>query len=114
MDYETYQVRVWENGDKEWRQNGELNRLDGPALEFINGDKEWYKNGEFHRLDGPAIDGENCDRYWFQNGLLHRVDGPAIEHFSGLKVWYVNGKQLTEKEFNQLNQTYLSVLMGKI
>ena len=29
-------------GTKAWYLNGELHRLDGPAVEFANGDKWWY------------------------------------------------------------------------
>jgi len=45
MNYETYEVRVYENGDKRWFQNDKLHRLDGPAIEWIDGTKWWYING---------------------------------------------------------------------
>ena len=39
-----------ENGDREWRVDGELHREgDLPAVERTNGDKFWYINGKFHR-----------------------------------------------------------------
>jgi len=33
------------NGSKHWYLNGELHRMDGPAVEFANGSKRWYVNG---------------------------------------------------------------------
>ena len=41
-----YKVRVYANGDKSWYQNGELHRLDGPAVEYANGAKFWYIEGK--------------------------------------------------------------------
>ena len=75
MAYQEYVVRVYDDGDKEWRQNGLLHRLDGPAIEYADG-----------------------DNHWFQNGKLHRLDGPAIECADGGKRWYINGVKLTEQE----------------
>ena len=100
-DYETYEVRVYKNGDKEWRQNGDLHRTDGPAIEYANGDKYWLQNGEYHRTDGPAIEYASGDKEWLQNGYLHRTDGPAIEYASGVKSWYIDGVPYTEEEFNE-------------
>ena len=77
MSYITYEVRVYNNGDKFWYQNGLLHRTDGPAIEYPNG----YK-------------------YWYQSGERHRIDGPAVELANGDKAWYLEGKELTEAEFN--------------
>ena len=95
-----YKVQVFDNGNQKWFQNGELHRLDGPAIEHANGDKAWYINGERHREDGPAIEYANGDRSWYINGKRHREDGPAIEHANGYKKWYINGECLAEVEFN--------------
>ena len=40
-----YTVKVYDTRT-EWYQNGQLHRLDGPAIECSNGDKEWYLNDE--------------------------------------------------------------------
>jgi hypothetical protein len=90
---QTYEVRIYPDGSKEWYQNGELHRLDGPACEFSDGSKFWYQNGKRHRLDGPAIEWPDGSKYWFQNGKRHRLDGPAIEYPHGSKYWYQNGKR---------------------
>jgi len=96
----TYEVKVHQNGGKEWYVNGKLHREDGPAIEYANGDKYWYVNGELHREAGPAIEYANGDKFWYVNGALHREDGPACEYANGTKYWFLNGKSLTEEEFN--------------
>jgi hypothetical protein len=62
---------------------------------------EWYQNGQLHRLDGPAIEYPNGDKRWYQNDQLHRLDGPAIEFSNGTKEWYINSVRFTENEFNK-------------
>jgi hypothetical protein len=90
------------NGNKWWYQNGELHRLDGPAIEYIDGHKEWYQNGKLHRLDGPAIEhAKGGNKYWYQNDKLHRLDGPAVEYSNGVKWWFIEGTRYTEEEFNK-------------
>ena len=123
-DYETYEVRVYKNGNKTWLQNDEYHRTDGPAIEYANGDKTWYvngklhredgpaveeisgykswwKNGARHRTDGPAIEYANGENSWWQNDKLHRTDGPAIEWSDGTKFWYIDGVPYAEKEFKK-------------
>jgi hypothetical protein len=41
-----YNVKVYDNGDRGWRHNGELHRLDGPAVEGADGYKAWYIEGK--------------------------------------------------------------------
>ena len=79
------------NGDKLWYQNGHLHRLNGPAKKYVSGYKEWYQNGKLHRLDGPAQEYSSGTKKWYQNGQRHRLDGPAIECKNGTKYWYQNG-----------------------
>ena len=55
------------------------------------GDKLWYQNGELHRVDGPAVEHVNGNKYLYLNGKLHRPDGPAIECGKGKKQWWLNG-----------------------
>ncbi len=103
MQEQVYTVKVTPEKTS-WYQNGELHRLDGPAIEWANGDKEWYQNGQRHRLDGPAIEWADGYKAWYQNGQRHRLAGPAIERADGTKRWYINGKKLTEAEFLQRTQ----------
>jgi hypothetical protein len=45
MSYKTYEVKVYDNGSKEWFLNGKRHREDGPAVEYTDGAKYWYLNG---------------------------------------------------------------------
>ena len=73
------------SGNKFWRVNGLLHRLDGPALEWSNGYKEWHVNGLYHRLDGPAIESQNGNKFWYVND--ERLSGPLglLEHGAKLE-----------------------------
>jgi hypothetical protein len=95
-----YTVRVY-NDRTEWYQNGQLHRINGPAIEWANGAKSWWQKDLLHRLDGPAIEWATGDKEWFQNGQLHRLDGPAVELADGYNEWYIEGEELTRDEFNQ-------------
>jgi hypothetical protein len=57
--------------------------------------KRWFnEDGNLNREDGPAIEYTNGDKCWYINGKRHREDGPAIERVSGHKSWYINGKEV--------------------
>ena len=69
------------------------------------GTKRWFLNGELHRLDGPAIESILGDEYWFLHGQYHRLDGPAVTYASGYKLWYYHGKCIDcycQKDFERL------------
>jgi len=89
MDYKTYEVRVYADGDKFWYLNRIPHREDGPAREYADGTKQWLLNGD-----------------------LHREDGPAIEYHDNYKCWYLNGVQYTEEEF--LAKTKPATCEGKV
>lgn len=63
---------------KYYNEEGQLHRVDGPAIEWADGNRTWYKNGLPHRENGPAVE-HATDTYkaWYINGMLHREDGPA-------------------------------------
>jgi len=85
-------MTVRANGSQEWRVNGKLHRVDGPA--YISGDYQiWYLNGELHRTDGPAVTVSNRHLWWL-NGGLHRTDGPAIID-GDCQEWYLHGEKYT-------------------
>ena len=105
MAFETYTVKVYNDGTKFWYLNGKRHRTDGPAVEYTNGDKRWYHNGKLHRTDGPAVEWSEGTKFWNHNGKLHRTDGPAIEYSNGTKRWYLDGKELTEEQFNKTKNT---------
>jgi hypothetical protein len=80
------------NGIKRWyNQNGQLHRLNGPAVEYTDGSKEFYQNDQRHRQDGPAFEDIYGFKIWYQNDRYHRPDGPAIKYSNGDKSWYLNG-----------------------
>lgn len=89
---------------KEYKLNGKLHRLDGPAMEYCNEPDvySWYLNGKLHRIGGPAISSGAIEKRWYANGVLHREDGPASINCNGVESWYVNGKRLTKEEFEKL------------
>ena len=72
-------------------------------IELSSGDRIWYLNGELHRVDGPAIERSDGYRAWYLNGERHRVDGPAIEWSNGTREWYLNGKRYTFAEWLENN-----------
>lgn len=77
-----------------------LHRDDGPAVEYPSGDVEYWFNGELHRLDGPAVI-KSDHIIWFKNGLRHRMDGPALElndvryGIGFYKEWWVEGEKIS-------------------
>ncbi len=78
---------------------GNLSRIEGPALIDSVGNKWWYQNDLLHRLNGPAVEWANGGKEWYQNDKLHRLDGPARCNARNYKEWWVNGKKYTEKDF---------------
>jgi hypothetical protein len=75
---------VDEFGIKEWKLNGKLHRLDGPAIELSNGTKLWYVGGNLHRLDGPAVEWLDGTKDWFINGKCYYTE---YEHAIGAFLW---------------------------
>ena len=55
--------------------------------------------GQLHRLDGPAVEWADGTKIWYQNDQPHRLDGPAVEWANGTKAWYLNRIEMTEEEF---------------
>ena len=91
-------MTVNKSGDKEWRLNGKLHRLDGPAIEWMDGHKAWYVNGLPHREDGPAFEFSNGSKHWYLNGKCHREDGPAVDGVNGDKCWFYQDKKIDCKD----------------
>jgi hypothetical protein len=87
-----YGIQYWRN------EQGDLNRLDGPALVYADGSAEWFLNGKRHRENGPAYESSNGYKAWYVNGKRHRLDGAAVEGLS-VKEWWVNGEQYSKNDF---------------
>ena len=93
----------WADGSKEWLVNDERHRLDGPACEYADGQREWRVHDKLHRLDGPAVEYADGSKEWFVNGERHRLDGPACEYAAceyaeGRKEWWVRGMEICSGE----------------
>ena len=86
-----------------WFCDGLLHRDNGLAFESCC-KKEWYKNGQLHRLDGPAVEWKDGTKEWYKNGTLHREDGPAIEvPFSKTEnEYFLNGFHYLKYEYEYL------------
>ena len=80
-------------GEMRWYINGELHRINKPAVINKNTKhEEWFLNGVRHNINGPAINDAYGNKFWYFNGVLHRENRPAIEYFDGRKKYYNNGK----------------------
>lgn len=86
-----------EDGWDVWHDaNGELHRLDGPAMIDTNHCVEyWYYHGKQHRDGAPAVENKLLPDHlapaeWWRHGKRHRTDGPAMVNFSGMPQWWVN------------------------
>jgi hypothetical protein len=99
MNYKEYQnkngqlIRKWSDGSQEWRLNGALHRLDGPAYKDADGTELYCLHGRPHRLKGPAI-------IWYD----------------GLKQWKLYGKDMPQKLHYALTKgpkRNLLLLMGQ-
>ena len=99
MGYTTYEVRIHQDGMKEWFVGGNLHRIDGPAIEDKDGSKQWFVDNKRHRINGPAIEASDGYKAWWLNGKLHRIDGPAIERADDSKEWWVDGEYTSQVDF---------------
>ena len=102
------------NGTKEYWINGkkltesEFNSRSIKSME--NGNEVWKNlNGELHRLDGPAVIKTDGTQYYCQNGKLHRLDGPAVIYLDGRKEYYFYGRECTESDFKWISKRYFKI-----
>src|SRR5258708_6182686 len=84
-----------ECGNIFWYKEGTgiAHREDGPAIEWNDGGKEWQQDGKLHRINGPAISFVGM-KVWYINGKRHRLDGPAVEVITGERYWWHQGKYI--------------------
>ena len=71
MNYKTYEVKVWDVVNKEWRLNGKYHREDGPAI------TEWEDENKFWFL----FDYQYAEEDWKQevNKLKNPCNGKVVE-----------------------------------
>ncbi len=80
MNYEEYIVKVYDGG----------------------GYTVWYnKEGQLHRLNGPAV--ENSDGYktYWMNGKCHNLEGPAVIYSSGEVEYHIENKLYSKKDWEK-------------
>lgn len=53
---------------------------------------EYRLDGKLHRLNGPAVISAQGDEHWYENGVRHRIGGPAVTTRNGAEQWWVYGK----------------------
>ena len=61
----------------EYRLEGKLHRVEGPAVEWADGAREWWENGQRHRVGGPAVEWADGSRSWWENGV--QIPEPTLE-----------------------------------
>lgn len=65
-----------------WYKDGEIHRdNDKPAfisLKPFHKYKRWYQNGDLHRVDGPAIEDEDGHCSYFLNGISQTTQFPTL------------------------------------
>jgi hypothetical protein len=67
-----------------------------------NGTKRWFNDeGQLHRLNGPAVEYADGDESWWIEDEIHRLDGPAFKTLAGYEDWWINGEQLSKEQFDQ-------------
>ena len=67
-------------------KDGELHRLDGPAIEYANGNKRWYWHGKWHCETGPALDDADYQAYYYHNKRYYPKDNEEWIRMSKLKA----------------------------
>ncbi len=77
-----------------WHERDQLHRVGGPAWTWPDGYTAWYERGQLHRVDGPALDHPDGYNAWYERGQRHRVDGPAVTHPDGTTEWYERGVRI--------------------
>ena len=67
-----------------------LHREDGPAVGWLYGEKKYYIDGQLHRLDGPAIENPfNGFKRWFYKGKqIDCEDQETFERLLKLKAFW--------------------------
>ena len=71
----------------------------------IDGDR-FYLNeeGQLDREDGPAIEYLSGDRYWFSGGKIHKDDGPAFISSTGVREYWIRGKRAMGEEIRNIKR----------
>ena len=69
----------------------------GSGVPSAGGRIEWKVDGKLHRLDGPAVEWSDGSKEWWVNGLRHRLGGPAIDWIDGYQRWFIHGTEISQE-----------------
>ena len=95
-----YKVLVYEDRTEWLNMEGQLHRVDGPAVVYNDGKTEWWVNGQLHRIDGPAIECFYMSPSWLVNKILSGTKGLDNVSYSS-EQWWIEGNRLTEEEWKK-------------
>ncbi len=91
----THIIRFSQNGTIQYlREDGLLDRPNGPAIICRDGSRQWWRGGRLHRRGGPAVVWANGTQEYWSLGRLHRRDGPAIIWPDGCLDFWEHGEWL--------------------
>lgn len=66
------------------------------------GTKLWYNSqGQLHRINGPALIRMDGHMVWYRNGKWHNEFGPAVIWADGTEWWFIDGEFYSKLEFKQ-------------
>ena len=70
----------------------------------IDGDIFYLNNGILENLDGPAIEYCSGNKCWMFDGKIHRENGPAILKSNGIKEYWLNGERASFEEIKNIKR----------
>ena len=98
-----------------YNRDNNVSALDHPAIIHTNIDdktiiyEEWRYNGNLHRIDGPAVI-EGTNEKWYLNGNLHNIDGPAVIENGIPKKNYIMGKEIDKDNLDEDTELFIMYL----
>lgn len=78
------------------------NGVEYTVKEYANGDREWRTNGKLNRVDAPAVEYADGDCFYYLDDKLNRFNGPAIEWADGTCSWYLDNNWVTKEEHAEM------------
>jgi hypothetical protein len=83
--------------ENEWHalSNKERNLFTG-IVKWNNGSVSYFENGNLHRLDGPAVTNTQGYKSWHFKGKRHNLNCPARIYSDGYAEYWIYGKPTTK------------------
>jgi hypothetical protein len=79
-------------------RNGLVHHDSRPALRYLNGALFWHKEGELHRIDGPAVERSDKSKEWWIDGYPY--EGHNLKRMIKTSVYL--GKEKGKYDFEWL------------